>query len=252
MVAAMMLLAVLAITGFQDASRQTELVGIKAATLAAYEARPSCDPASQDEERIGREVAQGKLDIAAGLAETVLASRKAPELPLCLEKHAALAALWYGARIDSLLATARPEWLDSQFDRDLVARWRAIEDQADHYQVPAHKRLAPMMVADRAANARHWALADAAFRRAWAAGNLRHDAMSFRYSLLRNWGRNLAVSQNPETRLDARQLLATAVLIADRYDLTGEACRDLETIFGYADCHQAPADTSDPVLAQAQ
>src|SRR5262249_5162595 len=128
----------------------------------------------------------------------------------------------------------------------------ALEEKADGYGLAKTDRLPAMRVAARAWAAGLWVLADAAFKRAWAAGDVGAESVGLRYGILRNWGHQLAFGGNTQTRAQGVMLLATARAIGEAYNLpNGEACLDLQQL-GYADCSQPAPDTSEPVLVAAK
>jgi hypothetical protein len=211
--------------------------------------RTTCDDASREQGQIGDFVARGRLDLAVGIAETKLA-QQAPRL--CESAQAALAGYWYTASMDNLFNIPRPDWPGSEVEQQMVARWLDIERQADLYAVPNDKRWAPMSTAVRAYNSELWALADAAFRKAWAKDETSGEMVLFRYNLLRNWGYNLAHKGGPDQRSLAERILATAQAVAERYSLPRlEACQDLVDL-GNKDCGSVAPDANDPVLTTAK
>lgn len=209
----------------------------------------SCDDGGQARAQVSGFLGKGQLELAVGLVEATLAQQSPP---LCAEARAALAGLWYGASMDRLFSTPRPDWPGSQVEGQLVERWREIEGKAATYQVPQEGRWAPMTVAIRAYNAGLWALTDAAFRRAWMGGEVGAQAIQFRYDSLRNWGYHLAHGGGADERERAVRILATARAIADAFQLPkGEACQDL-VVLGYADCREPLPDPQEPVLADSE
>lgn len=247
MVAVVVMLGYGLLASHRHAGALETVIADQSDTIQNYEALPDCDPAAGDQKRIKGLIDKGSLDTAAGLAETTLAQG---DLPLCSEVQAALAGFWYGARMDLLLSVERPSWYDSALDQSLVARWNEIERRADDYHLPESERWADMTVAIRASNAGLWALADAAFRRAWDARQAGEAPAAFRYALLRNWGHHLGMSGGPAGHDQAMRLLATAVAIADAINIpAGEACDDIETLFAVTDCRSVAPDRTDPVLA---
>ena len=65
-------------------------------------------------------------------------------------------------------------------DADAVGRWLAVEQQADAFALPGSERLPAATVAQRAYAAGNWALADAAYKRAWNQGQIGPESASFR------------------------------------------------------------------------
>ncbi len=177
--------------------------------------------------QISEFASKGQWDVAIGLAEGALAAQIKP---LSEEAKRSISTLWYGASMDRLYTTVRPSWSDAAIEGQIVGRWLAIERQADTYSLPKERRWSSMSVATRAYTAGIWALADAAFRRAWTAGEAGDVPIGFRYALLRNWGYELAFRGSPAQRDQAIRLLGTAVAIAQSHPVGQEACDDLKRL----------------------
>lgn len=207
-----------------------------------------CSDMARERGQVRDFLARGQAPVALGLAESALGQGSpAP----CGDARAALATLWYGAGVEHLLTTPAG---DDAAASQTAAAWLALEGKAEGLGVPTTERLPAMRVAARAYSTGHWALADAAFRQAWAAGDVGPEAVGLRYAILRNWGRGLAfrdAAGNAHLRAQGVRLLATAQALATAYALAnGEACRDLQAL-GYEDCSSPAPDLLDPVLAAA-
>ena len=225
------------------------VVGILAG-LYVRPARASCSDLAREREQVRDFLARGQSAVALGLAESALSQHDpAP----CADARRAIAALWYGASLEHLLAApARDDAAAGQ----AAPAWLALERKADTYGLPKTERLVPTRVAARASSVGLWALADAAFKQAWTAGDVGTEAVGLRYAILRNWGHSLAFRGVSGAALScgsrAVRLLATAQAIAVAHGLTdGEACLDLQAL-GYADCSQPSPDLLDPLLVAAR
>lgn len=208
---------------------------------------PSCAVWRTTADQVSDLVNRGRFETAADVAALRLG--EAPG-ELCAETASRLARLWYNARMDALIDSQPAGWYSRQFDENVVAQWHAIEADADRYTIPAQDRWPERTIVDRAYDAHLWALADAAFMKAWVNGKLVDAPSQKRYALLRNWGHALAKLGDPEAQELALRLLATAVAISDRYNLRDDlACRELVEVLGIADCRTAAPDLGDPLLA---
>lgn len=227
---------------------QNEILKSGLATAEAQaEATPTCAEWKSSVEQVSTFLQTGKFKTAADLASATLEGDV--ELS-CVEIANSLKALWYDARMDDLIGGQVPEWYDHRVDQNSVALWHDIETTADRYGVPAHKRWPSAMIFDRAYSVQLWALADAAYMQASVNGNELVAPSQKRYALLRNWGHDLAEAPDPASRELASRLLATAVMISDRYNLRDEsACQDLERQFTFANCRDAEPDLGEPLLA---
>jgi hypothetical protein len=231
--------------GREPASTNRVPVGVLASgprTLQAQVQPAACGELRGTTEQVRGLLSRGQLAVAVALAADALTQHAAPACP---EAHAALARVWYAADVDDLLATAvDDEWLS----RRTPTRWTAIESRADELGVPSQDRRHPMALARTAYDRGLWPLADAAFRRAWDAGEVGVGAVEFRHALLRNWGHRLAFRGPPGVREQGLGLLATAHAVAGFHALqTDVACADLRAL-GVADCAGTPADPGEPAL----
>ena len=138
---------------------------------------------------------------------------------------------------------------DGSLGRQAPMRWAAIERRADQLGVPKEERRAPMALAQTAYDRGLWQLADAAFREAWAVGQVGASGIEFRHALLRNWGHRLAFQGSTPAGTQGLGLLATAHAIARTHGLqTDVACTDMRAL-GEVDCSKTSADPDEPTLA---
>ncbi|TAK24401.1 MAG: hypothetical protein EPO26_06140 [Chloroflexota bacterium] len=202
-----------------------------------------CGDLTARTEKVSDLLTRGQLTAALAEANDGLTRPTAPD---CAEAHLALARLWYAADLDDLLATQVD---DEALGRQAPMRWVSIERRADQLGVPTEERRPKMTLAETAYDRGLWQLADAAFRDAWAVGQIGVGGVEFRHALLRNWGHRLTLRNSAVAKTQGLGLLATAHAIARRYDLqTDVACTDLRAL-GVADCSRTVPDPDEPTLA---
>ncbi len=218
------------------------VVGILGFALGSVS--PTSDMA-REIQQIKEYLTKGQPSIAIALAENALNQQNPAPSP---QAKATIAGIRYVTAMDDLFATpSRDESTVSQ----MPLKWLAIEKKADTYQVPKSYRLAPMTVAQRAYSAGFWPLADAAFRKAWDAGDVGMESVGTVYAIRRNWGHWLAFATSSQSRDQGVRLLATAHALARAYSLQNDpACGDLIQL-GYTDCNAVTPDSADPVLLAA-
>jgi hypothetical protein len=188
-------------------------------------------------------LSSGQLAAAMSAADDGLTR---PAGPGCASAQLALTRLWYAANLDDLVATTVD---DAALARQAPVRWATIERRADQLGLPSEERHPPMTLAQTAYDRGLWQLADAAFREAWADGQIGVGGVEFRHALLRNWGHRLATGGPAPDKVQGLALLATAHAIAQSYGLqTNVACTDLRAL-GVADCAKTNPDPNEPTLA---
>lgn len=241
-------LAAFGVTGLALLILVSMLTGVNGDPLFDGAAQPLA-PASAPCADLGIRTAQvSDLLSRAQLAAALSSANEglARPAPLgCAEARLALARLWYGADLDDLLATPVD---DEARGRQTPMRWTSIERRADQLGVPTDERRTAMTIAETAYDRGLWELADAAFRDAWAVGQVGVGGIEFRHALLRNWGHRLTLRSSAMARTQGIGLLATAHAIAQRYNLqTSVACTDLKSL-GVADCSKTSPDSGEPTL----
>ena len=219
---------------------------VKALQGQLEQLRTTCDDAGQEQAQVQNFLSRGQTALAVGLAELKLAQQNPP---LCAAAKSALAGFWYRASIDDLFSTSHPDSTPPEVDQQLIARWEDIESKANSvYAVPKDQLVSPFSLAVRSYASARWALADAAYRKAWAEGLAGPSSIGFRYDLLRNYGYNLAHKGPANQKQAGVQILGTAQAIASRYSLPKhEACQDLQDL-GYKDCRAVQPDPLEPTL----
>lgn len=222
--------------------RQTDGLTTQLNTLKAQQ--PTCGSYSGELANIQRLMDNRDYATASSLANLYLTDQHNPP---CSAAKQSFAVFAYQAALDDIFATSA---VDGQ---SAVQRWTETERRAEANAVPPAMRLTPMAVANHAYDSHQWALARAAFLKAWSSSGFDRQSLKsvqFYYAILRNGGVELASSaQTRDTGLAQLYLacdLARAVPLDQR-----EACQDL-IVRGVPDQDsgsESAASASDPVFA---
>jgi hypothetical protein len=212
---------------------------------------PPCPGPNVQVTAVERLIKQGQAKLAVGLADSYLGD---PSQGPCQPDPVQLAGLRYRAALDDLLSNTSAD--DPEESRAAAMRWQENERKADLQQVPASVREAPMTVFGRAYSAHLFALARAAFVKAWELGAVGPgdlQQVAAYHATIRNLGTALLeqATKGKDTRAEAFATLSTGCAIARAYHVGGEACLDLKDQLGPDDRSWPKPQADDPVLQAA-